>query len=71
MGSVSDVEQLIVFQGIGHDVIRVQGVACEGGDLLYKESSFSPSFAFFYPLSSHTSNSLSSSYIITYYVLLC
>jgi hypothetical protein len=53
MGSASDVERLIVFQGAGYDVIRVQGVVSEGGDFLYKGSGF-PSFRFSpSPLLSH------------------
>jgi hypothetical protein len=71
MGSVSDVESLIVFQGAGHDVIRVQGIACEGGDLLYKESSFSLLSLFSIPsllthqtlCPLHTSSSIMSSYV--------
>jgi hypothetical protein len=62
MRSVSDVEQLIVFQGAGHDVIRVQGVACEGGDFLYKGSGF-PSFRFSPSLLRSHQTSYSSSFI--------
>jgi hypothetical protein len=38
-----------VFQGAGYDVIRVQGVAYEGGNSLYKGSGFSLLVLFFIP----------------------
>jgi hypothetical protein len=49
---------LIAFQGVGHEIIRVYGILDEGGDLLYKESGFSPLLLFSIP-SPLTSNSSS------------
>jgi hypothetical protein len=53
MRSVSDIEQLIVFQGAGYEIIRVRVLSSEEG-ILYIKGVVFPSFAFLHPLTSHT-----------------
>jgi hypothetical protein len=51
MRSVSDVERLIVFQGTGHGIIRVQGICLVREGISYIKGTVFPPFAFLHPLS--------------------